>query len=201
MSRNFDYSLHYISDNLEKDLRECTYLGEGHNGVVFLLKDNRAIKIFKYDKVWKDESSILERVSKSRFFPKLYETGERYIVREFVDGICMDKYLRRNTLNKKLCEELYLMILDFEKLGFKRVDIRCKDIYIQSDFTLKIIDPKNNYKRKVPYPRHLLKGLYKRKELENFLEYVGEVDEERKLCWEKKFDKYFQEKNMLIKFE
>ncbi|MFR1314902.1 MAG: hypothetical protein ACLSBN_04345 [Clostridium perfringens] len=45
------------------------------------------------------------------------------------------------------CKELYLMILEFERLGFKRIDIRCKDIYIQDDYTLKIIDPKNNYKK------------------------------------------------------
>lgn len=197
MSRNFDYSLDSVNDYLEAEFRNCTYLGEGHNGVVFLFKDNKVIKIFKRNKVWKDESSILEKVSKSRFFPKVYETGERYIVREFVDGICMDKYLKRKKLNEKLCEELYLMILEFERLGFKRIDIRCKDIYIQNDFTLKIIDPKNNYKKKVSYPRHLMKGLYKRKELENFLKYVSEVDKERKLYWEKKFEKYFKEKEIL----
>ena len=54
------------------------------------------------------------------------------------------------------------MILEFERLGFKRIDIRCKDIYIQDDYTLKIIDPKNNYKKRVSFPRHLFKGLFKR---------------------------------------
>ena len=39
MSKNFDYSLKDISSNLEKSLKEAELLGEGHNGVVFLLKN------------------------------------------------------------------------------------------------------------------------------------------------------------------
>ena len=73
MSKNFDYSLKDISSNLEKSLKEAELLGEGHNGVVFLLKNNKAIKIFRRMSVWKDESSILKRVRKSRFFPRIYE--------------------------------------------------------------------------------------------------------------------------------
>ena len=41
MSKNFDYSLKDISSNLEKSLKEAELLGEGHNGVVFLLKSNK----------------------------------------------------------------------------------------------------------------------------------------------------------------
>ncbi len=161
MSKNFDYSLKDISSNLEKSLKEAELLGEGHNGVVFLLKNNKAIKIFRRMSVWKDESSILKRVRKSRFFPRIYEAKPGYIIREYVDGVRLDKYLRRGNLDEELCKELYLMILEFERLGFKRIDIRCKDIYIQDDYTLKIIDPKNNYKKRVSFPRHLFRGFLK----------------------------------------
>lgn len=77
------------------------------------------------------------------------------------------------------------MILEFERLGFKRIDIRCKDIYIQDDYTLKIIDPKNNYKKRVSFPRHLFKGLFKRDELNRFLNYVAEIDEKELIYGEK----------------
>ena len=176
MSKNFDYSLKDISSNLEKSLKEAELLGEGHNGVVFLLKNNKAIKIFRRMSVWKDESSILKRVRKSR----------------------LDKYLRRGNLDEDLCKELYLMILEFERLGFKRIDIRCKDIYIQDDYTLKIIDPKNNYKKRVSFPRHLFKGLFKRDELNRFLNYVAEIDEKRAHIWREKFEIYAEDKNLLI---
>ncbi|WP_338850828.1 hypothetical protein [Clostridium perfringens] len=198
MSKNFDYSLKDISSNLEKSLKEAELLGEGHNGVVFLLKNNKAIKIFRRMSVWKDESSILKRVRKSRFFPRIYEAKPGYIIREYVDGFRLDKYLRRGNLDEELCKELYLMILEFERLGFKRIDIRCKDIYIQDDYTLKIIDPKNNYKKRVSFPRHLFKGLFKRDELNRFLNYVAEIDEKRAHIWREKFEIYAEDKDLLI---
>ncbi|MDZ5252935.1 hypothetical protein [Clostridium sp. LIBA-8841] len=200
MSKNFDYSLKNLSYTLEKSLREGSFLGEGHNGVVFLLEENKVIKIFRRVTVWNDESSILKRVGKSRFFPKMYESKEGYIVREYVEGIRLDKYLRRNSLDESLCKELYLMILDFEKLGFKRIDIRCKDIYIQNDYTLKIIDPKNNYKKRVSYPRHLFKGLYKRNELDRFLNYLFKMDKKRALVWKNKFEEYAERKNLSTRY-
>ena len=198
MSKNFDYSLKDISSNLEKSLKEAELLGEGHNGVVFLLKNNKAIKIFRRMSVWKDESSILKRVRKSRFFPRIYEAKQGYIIREYVDGVRLDKYLRRGNLDEELCKELYLMILEFERLGFKRIDIRCKDIYIQDDYTLKIIDPKNNYRKRVSFPRHLFKGLFKRDELNRFLNYVAEIDEKRAHIWREKFEIYAEDKDLLI---
>ena len=198
MSKNFDYSLKDISSNLEKSLKEAELLGEGHNGVVFLLKNNRAIKIFRRMSVWKDESSILKRVRKSRFFPRIYEAKQGYIIREYVDGVRLDKYLRRGNLDEELCKELYLMILEFERLGFKRIDIRCKDIYIQDDYTLKIIDPKNNYRKRVSFPRHLFKGLFNRDELNRFLNYVAEIDEKRAHIWREKFEIYAEDKDLLI---
>lgn len=200
MSKNFDYSLKNLSHKIEESLRKSSFLGEGHNGVVFLLEENKVIKIFRRVNVWKDESSILKRVGKSRFFPKMYECKEGYIVREYVEGVRLDKYLRRDSLDESLCKELYLMILDFEKLGFKRIDIRCKDIYIQNNYTLKIIDPKNNYKKRVSYPRHLFKGLYKRNELDRFLDYLFKVDKKRAVVWKNKFEEYAERKNLSIKY-
>ena len=200
MSKNFDYSLKNLSHKIEESLRKSSFLGEGHNGVVFLLEENKVIKIFSRVNVWKDESSILKRVGKSRFFPKMYECKEGYIVREYVEGVRLDKYLRRDSLDESLCKELYLMILDFEKLGFKRIDIRCKDIYIQNNYTLKIIDPKNNYKKRVSYPRHLFKGLYKRNELDRFLDYLFKVDKKRAVVWKNKFEEYAERKNLSIKY-
>ncbi len=61
MSKNFDYSLKDISSNLEKSLKRSRIIRGGHNGVVFLLKNNKAIKIFRRMSVWKDESSILKK--------------------------------------------------------------------------------------------------------------------------------------------
>jgi hypothetical protein len=34
-------------DDFDIDLRDCKFLGEGHNGCVYLMPDGRVIKIFK----------------------------------------------------------------------------------------------------------------------------------------------------------
>lgn len=198
MGKNFDYSLDNISKDLERELREAKLLGEGHNGVVFLLKNNRAIKIFRRNSVWKDESDILKRVGKSRFFPKVYEAKKGYIIRECVIGERLDKYLKKNNLDIDICKELYSMILEFERIGFKRIDIRCKDIYIQKNKKIKIIDPKNNYKKVVTFPRHLFKGLFKKGQLSFFFEYLDRVNLEKSNLWRKEFLNYARDRQFFI---
>lgn len=67
MSKNFDYCVN-LPEKIEILFKQGEYLGEGHNGVVFLLPDNMIIKFFRNKKVWKDESSILLKTKDSDFF-------------------------------------------------------------------------------------------------------------------------------------
>lgn len=84
------------------------------------------------------------------------------------------------------------MVEDFKKLKFTRQDLRCKDIFVQLDGSIKIIDPKNNYKKVVKYPRHLMKGLYKKECLEVFLNYVCEQDFKKYTYWKYKIESYLK---------
>ncbi len=190
--KNFDYSLD-MPKSLEKELRNAKYIGQGHNGIIFMLSNKKIVKFFRKIKAWEDESYILMRVYKSKFFPKLYEVGPKYIIREYVDGVRLDKYLATNSINDRICKELYDMLKEFEKLNFTRLDIRCKDLFLQKDYSIKIIDPKNNYKKIVTYPRHLMKGLEKREVLDYFLNYVEKRSLRDYIYWKFKFDKYKEE--------
>lgn len=192
MSKNFDYSSNEVSKELEHALKEAVKIGEGHNGVVFLFKDGKTIKFFRRARSWKDESYILKKVNGSKFFPKVYEVGNNYIIRDYVPGVRLDKYLRRNKVDEDLARELYKMVIEFERLKFKRLDIRCKDIFYNLETKkVMIIDPKKNYSRKLSYPRHLMKGLEKRGELEYFLKVVTRIDSKRGKYWREKIEKYF----------
>lgn len=190
--RNFDYSLD-IPKSLEKELRNAKYIGQGHNGIIFMLSDKKIVKFFRKITAWEDESDILRRVHRSKFFPEIYESGPKYIIREYVDGVRLDKYLANNPLNNRICEELYDMLKEFEKLNFTRLDIRCKDLFVQKDYSIRIIDPKNNYKKIVPYPRHLMKGLEKREALDYFFKYVEKKSLRDYIYWKYKFDNYKEE--------
>lgn len=168
MKKNFAYSADF-DEYTEKLFREAKYLGEGHNGVVYELPNKKAIKIFLRKKVCNDEGSILAKTNGSKYFPYMYKRGKFYVIRDLVDGIRLDKHIKENGLSERLVRNIYELLLEFKRLKFKKLDIRCKDVYVSEDEKLMIIDPKKAYSRKVDYPRHLMKGLCKVGVLDEFL--------------------------------
>ncbi|MGL4655970.1 MAG: hypothetical protein ACRCWM_08805 [Sarcina sp.] len=193
MSKNFDYSSKNVPKDIEEKLKTAKKIGEGHNGVVFLFEDGRTIKFFRRHDSWQDESYILRKVEGSKYFPKVKEVGDNFIVRDYVEGERLDKYLKTNKMDERLASALYDMISEFEKLKFKRLDIRCKDVFYNvKKGTVKIIDPKGNYSKKVTYPRHLMKGLYKKGALKIFLSFAKSVNAKKASVWEVKIDGYLK---------
>ena len=196
MKRNYGYSVDFDEDT-EKLFKEAKYLGQGNNGIVYELPDNKAIKIFMSKKVCSDEGSILLKPNGSKYFPKLYKKGTYYIVRDKVDGERMDKYIKNYGLSRALVEKIYRLLLEFKKLKFKKLDIRCKDIMVSENETLMIIDPKKSYERKVDYPRHLMKGLKRLDVLDEFLLEVSTINSKKAKEWERKFSEYCEAENHL----
>ncbi|MGM9935455.1 MAG: protein kinase [Clostridium sp.] len=196
MKRNYGYSVDFDEDT-EKLFKEAKYLGQGNNGIVYELPDNKAIKIFMSKKVCSDEGSILLKTNGSKYFPKLYKKGTYYIVRDKVDGERMDKYIKNYGLSRTLVEKIYRLLLEFKKLKFKKLDIRCKDIMVSENETLMIIDPKKSYERKVDYPRHLMKGLKRLDVLDEFLLEVSTINSKKAKEWERKFSEYCEAENHL----
>ena len=80
MPRTYSYSADFDAET-EELFREAVFLGEGHNGIVYELPDNKAIKIFQEAKCCKEEGETLKRVSKSKYFPKVHSLGKFYCKR------------------------------------------------------------------------------------------------------------------------
>ncbi|MCY6371723.1 protein kinase [Clostridium ganghwense] len=179
-----------LDSRAEKMLRKGEFLGCGHNGIVYLLPDKRVIKIFKDKKVCEKEYDILKRARKSKYFPKVYAQGTYYIVRNYVSGERLDKYIKKEGFNKQIAHNIIKLIKEFKMLGFKKLDIRCKDLYVGKHFSLKVIDPKNNYSEKVIYPRHLMKGLNKLGVLDEFLSVVNNECPEIYELWNFRIKQY-----------
>ena len=181
-----------LSSRVEKMLRASEFLGSGHNGIVYSLPNKRVIKIFKSRKVCQQEYSILIRTKKSNFFPRIYEHGPYYIIRDFASGDRLDKYIKKHGINKEICLNIVKLIEEFKRLKFKRLDIRCKDLYLKDDFSITVIDPKNNYSKKVIYPRHLMKGLNKLGVIDDFLSVVREHYPATYKLWDFNFNQYLE---------
>lgn len=183
--------------NLEKYIKNSELIGKGHNGIVYKLKSGKIMKVFKDSKTCKEEFETLKKASKTSLnFPKVYMKKTNYIIRDYVDGIRLDKYIKKNQLDEKLATELFKLIEDFKKIKFTRLDIRCKDIYVLKDFKLMVIDPKHQYSKIVSYPRHLMKGLSSLGVIDVFLSYLKKYNPADYNLWSEKFNLY---KNKHIK--
>lgn len=189
MARYFDYSANF-TDKIEEDFKKAVFLGEGHNGIVFLLPRDRIIKLFREEKICIDEYLTLKRVEKSRFFPKVYQHSGYYIIRDMVYGERLDDYIEKYGLNHQLFDEIFAMLKEFRSLGFKKLDIRCRDIYVLENTRIKVIDPKQCFKKEINYPRHLMKGLNNIGVLDEFFAYLKDKDKNIYEKWKFKMDRY-----------
>ena len=190
MARTYAYSADFDKD-IESLFKDAKLLGEGHNGIVYEVPGNRAIKIFTDKNVCKSEADILYKVKKSKYFPRIYKNGDYYILRDMVNGKRLDDYIKENGLSQQLIYNLYRLINEFKSLKFTKLDARCRDIYVDKNERLKVIDPKQCYRRKVDYPRHLMKGLDGIDVLEEFLRGIYIIDKRRGSEWEQKINQYY----------
>jgi len=172
------------------NLDYCKLLGKGNNGEVYLLPDGNLIKIFFVTKDFVGEYSILEKVNGNKYFPRIYEVGSNYIVRECVQGELLTKYIKKHGMSKSLGHNIIEMLKEFNKLKFVKIDLRCKDIFVQPDGSLKVIDPNKFFTKYRNFPRHLSKGLYKLGVLDSFLEILNAEDQKLYKKWVPKINDY-----------
>ena len=158
------------------DLERCIFLGQGRNGRVYLIPNGKTLKIFFKEKNCKHEYEILKSADGNKHFPKVYEYKDNCIIREYVDGIPIKKYIQTYELNKSLVISIINLIEDFKKLGFTRLDIRCEHIFIQQDKSIKIIDPRSTYTKVVPYPYSILSCLNRLGVLDAFFNTLKEIN-------------------------
>jgi len=178
------------------DLKGSIFLGRGNNGTVYLLPHHNVIKIFFNTNDFKEEYSILERVNGNKYFPRIYEIGSNYIVRECVDGEILSYYIKKHGMSKKLGHNILKLLKEFKKLRFTKIDIRCKDIFVQSDESLKVIDSKAFYSKERDFPQHLSKGLYNLGVLDSFLAILNEEDPKLYKKWSPKINYYINTRNV-----
>ncbi|WP_032122968.1 protein kinase [Clostridium amazonitimonense] len=179
--------------NFDINLLDCEFLGRGNNGIVYLLPDGNVIKICFEHKSFEREYAILEAVNGNKYFPRLYEVGGNYMIRECVPGESLSHYIAKNGLDEELSLKIIELLKEFISLNFTKIDIRCKDIFVQPNGILKVIDPKKFYTKERSFPRHLSKGLYKLGVLDTFLQALKDNEPKFYKSWYPEIDKYIKE--------
>ena len=115
------------------------------------------------------------------------------MIRDYVEGIPLNKYIRQHGLDRDLAIKILKLLKEFRRLKFAKEDVRCKDIMVQPEGSLMVIDPKKCYSKERNFPRHLCKGLYKLGVLDQFMKVLKETDHKRYKRWKGKIDRYIEE--------
>lgn len=89
-----------LSPNI--DIKDLEFIGKGTQGKVYKIDSDRCIKIFKSKKECSDELETLLMAQSNAHFPRLYESGANYIIREYINGIELNEYLSKKKYKKGL---------------------------------------------------------------------------------------------------
>ena len=155
-------------------IEQLEFIGAGKHGEVYKIDDQRCIKIYRKRHYLRMELTALQRGAGAPFFPRVYDWGRDYIIREYASGTPLNEYLRSHPFTEDIARQLADMVEIMRRLGFRRADTRLSHIIIDENGKLWLIDPVNTMKKSPPYPRKLLKGLERRGLAQQFLECVRE---------------------------
>ncbi|SDM37595.1 hypothetical protein [Bacillus sp. OK048] len=136
-------------------------MGKGRQGAVFQLTDDICVKVFGNTEDCDREYYALSLGQNTSLMPKLYGKGSLYIVMEIIRGVELREYLQSQPLTTALSAKLIIMLVTFKKIGYERIDHHKRQIYLQPDGSLKVIDVARTIwrDRVYPYPRKLLTSL------------------------------------------
>lgn len=136
-------------------------MGKGRQGAVFQYSDEICVKVFGNVEDCDREYQALSMGQHTSLFPKLYAKGKRYIAMEIIKGVDLREYLQSQPITEQLSLKLIEMLKIFKEIGYERIDHHKRQIYLQEDGSLKVIDVARTIwrDRVYPYPRKLLNSL------------------------------------------
>lgn len=160
-----------------KDLEGYKLIGKGADGFVFQLTPDRCIKIFNMKQTKELELKALQAGQSSSVIPRLYEDGQNYIVMEYVKGISLPQYLKKEKkLPEFIVEKILAMLVELKKIGFKRCDTEVRHILFNENMDIKVIDLKRAFATDRSIPTKFLKGIKKKGYLKEFMQHVNHLN-------------------------
>jgi predicted Ser/Thr protein kinase len=136
-------------------------IGKGRQGAVFQFTDEICVKVFGNEEDCEREYYALSLGQPTELFPKLYAKGSLFIAMEIIRGVDLREYLQSQPLTQEISLRLIEMLVIFKNIGFDRIDHHKRQIFLQPDGKLKVIDVARAVwrDRVYPYPRKLLTSL------------------------------------------
>jgi serine/threonine protein kinase len=160
------------------DLKKLKLIGQGIHGRVYLIDSTTCIKIYKRPKYLSQELKNLLKVQNEPWFSKIVKLGKDFMIREYVRGIQLNKYLESHPLNEFITRQLIDILKAFKNHQFKCMDIWLKNIIITPKKHVKVLDLVHVTHINRSYPKYMLAQLQKLDQKDNFLSYVQKINPE-----------------------
>jgi RIO-like serine/threonine protein kinase len=162
-----------------------TLIGAGHQGAVYRIAENRCVKIYGKPEHCNMEKTILLANQDLSFIPKVYETGDNYVVMEYLVGPDLNTFLKKQTTLPLVVTKLLLEIVTSQKqAGFKQIDAPLRHVFVTNK-GFKMVDHVYSYSRLQERPLELFQNLHERGFLTAFLEQVQILDPVTHAEWTK----------------
>ena len=154
------------------NIKKLQFLGAGTQGKVYKIDCSKCIKIFKRKQVCNDEIETLAMAQIDSHFPRLYEFGGNYIIREYIHGIELDKYLSSHPLTQSISNKIIELYEAMNCVGYSRLDAAPFHIFLTPTNEIKLIDTARAMKKKTIYPSLIINGLAELGYKKQFLSFV-----------------------------
>lgn len=158
-------------------IKDLELLGSGTQGSVYKIDDYKCIKIFKKKSSCRDELHSMLIAQTDSHFPLLYDYGDDYIVREYIQGISLDSYLKNHLLTEELSNKIIELYRAMYFVGFERIDFAPFHAFLTLDendniIEIKLIDIAKAMKKSYVYPVILMKSLEELMFKDKFINFV-----------------------------
>jgi predicted Ser/Thr protein kinase len=162
-----------------------TLIGAGHQGAVYRIAEDRCVKIYGKPEHCEMEKTILLANQDLSFIPKVYKTGDNYVVMEYLVGPDLNTFLKKQTTLPLIVTKLLLEIVTSQKqAGFKQIDAPLRHVFV-TNTGFKMVDHVYSYSRLQERPLELFQNLHERGFLAAFLEQVKMLDPATHAEWTK----------------
>ncbi|MDQ1000717.1 putative Ser/Thr protein kinase [Neobacillus niacini] len=162
-----------------------TLIGAGHQGAVYRIAEDKCVKIYGKPGHCEMEKTILLANQDLSFIPKVYESGNNYVVMEYFVGPDLNTFLKKQTTLPPVVTKLLLDILTSQKqAGFKQIDAPLRHVFVTNN-GFKMVDHVYSYSRLQERPLELFQNLHERGFLTDFLEQVKVLDAATHAEWTK----------------
>ncbi len=196
----YDFSQVSVRQETSKTLTvengtEYPMIAKGAHGAVFKMNEDQCVKIYADKRICEIEGKAYAAAQDSTIVPRLYETGDNYIIMEYIDGPSLDAYLRKKgRVPTQMAKQFIFVIREMERLGFERRDAALRHLILNKYKELKVIDIVKAYTHHDPIPVRFLKGLKKLNLVEDFVEKLRKIDIDLYWKWGHALSEYMNQK-------